>query len=305
MKKLIFIIFIFNVALIGSADKNDLFIENLKIRKFILGEIVIEKKYTTANLFDSFRVSYNSDGLRQYALLNIPNSDKKKYPVIIVCHGYISPEKYSTEKSYSLVTDYYSKNDFIVIKPDYRGHNYSEIDTVDNLSRLAYAVDVLNLIYSIASIEKADNENIFLYGHSMGGEVILKVMEVYENIRAASLWAPVSKEFPESVLYFRSKSDKSARDSLQKEWDATFTVEDYYKLSPTNYLKYIKAPIILHHGTLDDSVPYKWSEELVKLFDTAKINYKFYSYSDDHNFAQKYFYIVLKRDVEFFQSYLY
>lgn len=282
----------------------NLYIEELQKRNIENSGIVIEKKAKTYDKFTSYIVSYKAEGLKIYALLNIPNGKKEKYPVIIVNHGYIPPNQYSTLNSYRLVTTYYANNGFLVIKPDYRGHDKSEIKDDSYLNRLSYPVDVLFLLNSLSAIKKADLNNIFVYGHSMGGGITLAVLETFKNIKAASLWAPVTKPFPESTLYFRRKRNEETARRLKKEWDKMFNSTDYYKLSPINYVKDIKVPIILHHGRQDDSVPYSWSESLVLEFKKHKTNFVFYSYNDDHNFAKKYFYTVLRRDVEFFKKYI-
>ena len=287
-----------------SISYDHLFIENLKKFKFQNSELTIESKIHEYKAFTSYIVSYYSENLKLYALLDIPNTNKNKYPVIVVNHGHIPPEKYSTTNSYSMVTSYYAENGFLVLKPDYRGHDKSEKAGDSPLNVLSYPVDVLNLLYALPSIKEADLSNIFLFGHSMGGPVTLTVLEVYPNIKAATLWAPVSETFPESSLYFTRKRNKEMAAEMTNQFNKIFTKTDYYKLSPTNYLSLIKAPILLQHGNLDESVPYQWSEKLVEKFKANNINYKFYTYEDDHNFSRKYFYPALKQDVDFFNSFL-
>jgi uncharacterized protein len=287
-----------------SASYEHLFIDNLKKTKFKNSQLTIEKEVREYKEFTSYIASYYSENLKQYALLDIPNTKKDKYPVIIVDHGHIPPEKYSTINSYVLVTTYYAQNGFLVLKPDYRGHDKSENVSDTQLNVLSYPVDVLNLLYALPSLEKADLSNIFLFGHSMGGPVTLTVLEAYPNIKAATLWAPVSVPFPESSLYFTRKRNKELAVNLENQFNNIFSKSDYYKLSTTNYLSLIKVPILLQHGNLDESVPYNWSEKLVEKFKENKINYQFYTYEDDHNFSKKYFYTALKRDVDFFKSFL-
>ena len=290
-------------------DKNEypLTIESLRKRSYGIGTIKIEKDLGDKKGYKSYKVSYLSDGLTLYALLNIPNTKKpiKGYPVIIVNHGYIPPDQYSLENSYRLVTGYYARNGFLVLKPDYRGHDKSESDNDPKTERLSYAIDVLNLLYLIPILDSADKDNIFIYGHSMGGGVTLTVLEVANNINAATLWAAVSNEFPESILYFIRKRDPEQADSLLVELKEVFTQEDFSKLSPVNYLKYITTPIIIQHGTKDKSVPIEWSDKLVVKLKNLNIYNEYYKYeNDDHNFAKGNFYKVLKKDIEFFKKYM-
>ena len=101
-----------------------------------------------------------------------------------------------------------------------------------------------------------DIDNIFAYGHSMGAGIILTVLEVSDKIRAATLWAAVSNEYPENTLYFRRKRSVEANELL-KQIKKIFKEEDFPKLSPNNYLNYIKVPVLIQHGKKDESVPYE------------------------------------------------
>jgi len=303
-KSILFFLLAFSLCNSYAGFYNHLFIENLKKFKFKNNTLTIERKVREYKEFTSYVAYYYSENLKLYTLIDIPNGNKNKYPVVVVNHGHIPPDKYSTINSYSLVTTYFSQNGFLVLKPDYRGHDRSEKDADSELNVLSYPVDVLNLLYALPSLEKADMDNIFIYGHSMGGPISLAVLEAYPNIRCATLWAPVSVAFPESTLYFIRKRNKELSNELSDKINKTLNKNDFDKLSPVNYLNLIKVPILLQHGILDESVPYAWSENLIENFKENNITYQFYSYEDDHNFSRKYFYTALKRDVDFFKSHL-
>lgn len=287
--------------------EHPLTIESLKMRSYGKGQITIEQDLGIKQNFKSYIISYYSDGLKLYSLLNIPNTKKpaKGFPVIIVNHGHIPPDKYSTIDSYKLVSSYYANNGFLVLKPDYRGHNQSEKSIDQRTDRLSYAIDVLNLYYLIPTIKDADFDNVFIYGHSMGGGVSLTVLEVANNVKAATLWSAVSEEFPESMLYFRRKRNPEQANQLLSELKEIFKEDDFKKLAPINYLKYITAPIIIQHGTDDSSVPIEWSDQLAEKLKVQGKYYEYYKYqNDDHNFARGNFYKVLKKDVDFFRKYI-
>jgi len=289
-------------------NEHPLFIESLRKKIFSPQDLNIDKKVKSTKTYDSYTAYYYSDGLKQYTLLNIPKSSKhnKKFPVVIVNHGYIPPEKYSTVDSYKYISSFFANNGFIVLKPDYRGHDKSETDDNALLDRLKYSVDVLNLLYSVQSIKNADTNNIFMFGHSMGGGITLTVLTVADNIKAATLWAPVSVEFPESTLYFVRKRSASMADGLLMQWKNIFKgKDDFKKLSSVNYLDYIKCPVLLQHGKKDESVPYEWSVQLEQKLIENNIDYKFNTYdNEDHNFAKGSFYKVLNKDLEFFKKYM-
>ncbi|MCG8571777.1 MAG: prolyl oligopeptidase family serine peptidase, partial [Spirochaetes bacterium] len=110
--------------------------------------------------------------------------------------------------------------------------------------------------------------------------------------------------FPESTLYFVRKRSTTIAANMLKDIENEYTNQDYSAFSAIEHLKYINIPIILHHGTEDDSVPYQWSLDLMAAMKKAGIKYTFHSYQDDHNFAKGYFYTVLARDVAFFKKFI-
>jgi len=288
-----------------NLDKTAFYIENMRSKTYPDVKIKIEKLVGEKKEYKSYLISYKVDSLNLFALMLIPNSIKPKngYPVVVVNHGYIPPKKYSTVESYRNVSLYFASNGFIVLKPDYRGFGDSINVEKSFFNRIFFPVDVLFLVNSIKNIPEADNSNIFMLGHSLGGDVTLRLLEITDRIKAASLWAPVSEYFPENTLYYVRKRSEEKAEEIKLILDKNFSKEDNEKISGLSNTVLIKTPLILHHSTLDDSVPYEWSVNLMKKLDENKVNYKFYSYEEeDHNFAKGSFYKVLKRDLDFFKS---
>lgn len=274
----------------------------LREMEFEQGEIQIERTVGDFASYTSYLVSYTSEGLRQFALMNVPKTGGENYPVLILNHGYINPDVYSTTSSYQSTAANYAQEGFLVLKPDYRGHGNSEgPDTAIN--RLAYAFDVLSLLYSLESVPKADTKNIFMMGHSMGGDITLRVLAATDKVKAASLWAGVSVEFPESLMYFvRRHREAHEIERIESELNTYFSEDDFEKLSPLNYLDSINAEIIIHHGTKDSSVPYEWSVNLDEALTEARVNHAFYTYEGaNHNLSPNTG-EVIRRDVSLFES---
>lgn len=282
-------------------------IETLRKRELKTSTLFVESKLFEEEKFISYLAYYYCEGYKLYARLDVPKLriPEKGYPVVIVNHGFIPPEKYSTIKSYHYVASFFARNGFIVLKPDYRGFGFSEGKEAGYLNRIKYPVDILDLIACIPSIKEADKDNIFMLGHSMGGLVTLIVLEATDRIKAASLWASVSVDFPENGLYFLRKRDQLLANEYLEKIKSEIGESNFYKFSPLSFITFLNTPLIIHHGTSDESVPYEWSVLLTeKLKEKAK-EFIFYSYPDeDHNFSKKSFYKVLNRDLVFFKKYI-
>ncbi len=292
-----------------ESRENRYTIAGMKKRSFD-SRILDKRQVRETSGFTSYVVSFVSEGYRQYALTNIPKGDVPAggWPVVIVNHGYIDPKVYSTENSYINTSAYFANAGFVVFKPDYRGHDKSEGDSDHLVSRMGYAEDVLNLLAAIRKQPEINTERIFMYGHSMGGDVTLRVLEVCPKcVAAATLWAPAVTVWPDSVLHFLKNSNGDPKraeraERFMRELREVFSEEDNIKVSTFENLKWVEVPINIHHGTADDSVPYAWGEALnAKLKELDKENY-FYSYKgDNHDIAQNWS-TALKRDVELFLS---
>jgi dipeptidyl aminopeptidase/acylaminoacyl peptidase len=249
--------------------------------------------------------------------MNIPTSEMPigGYSVVIINHGFVEPKSYSTIDSYKSITDYFSTKGYLVLKPDYRGNGNSETgDTV--LMRFAYPVDVLNLIESLKNIPQANPNQIYLYGHSMGGEITLKVLEIagkhpeiLARIRAAVVWAPVT----DLVDWFSSshvpwlQETKNDKDYYAETFKVMDTPEKnpllWQSVSPINYLSDIQTPIQINHGLIDSTVSYRTSIELYDNLISLNKTADLLTYpGNDHNLTQSWDKAAVNA-LSFFKSY--
>ena len=270
--------------------------------------IKTENKVRETDKFISYIVSFDSDGLKQYALMNVPRgkSPAAGWPVVIVNHGYIDPEVYSTPNSYINTSAYFANAGFLVIKPDYRGHDRSEGEAGSLVSRISYAIDVLNLLSAIQDLHSADPNRIYMYGHSMGGDVTLRVIEVCPTcVKAATLWAPAVRDWPESFLYFtrRNTDDPRRRERMerfQRELTELFTPAQYSQVSAMDNINLVQIPVNIHHGTADESVPYEWGQTIAAQFEANKKTFEFYTYPGDNHDISSNWSTALNRDIALF-----
>ena len=147
---------------------NPYLIQNMAVRNWD-STILSQTKTRETSRFISYEITYKSDNLLQYALMNVPKGTMPQsgWPVIFVNHGHIDPQIYSTANSYINTSAYYANAGFLVLKPDYRGHGRSEGEADGVLSRINYAADVLNLIAAVKKLDTADGDYIYvrpLYG---------------------------------------------------------------------------------------------------------------------------------------------
>lgn len=288
----------------------------LSDRSYQASDITVESNVSSSGNFRSYIISYMADGLKEYALMDIPNIQLPTggFPVVVVDHGYIKPSQYSTTDSYKAETNYFANQGYLVLKPDYRGNGNSEVSSTA-LMRFAYPVDVLTLLSSLKNIPQANSNQIYLWSHSMGGEVTLEVLESIANkptlsrsIKAAVFWAPVSDP---AKWFSKNNLPKLPEAKITPyPYAQTFQIlgtpetnpELWQSLSPLSYLKNINVPILLQHGTGDTTVPYSWSVELNSDLLKLHKNIQFVSYPNDNHNLPLNWAKAISTDLSFFKS---
>jgi dipeptidyl aminopeptidase/acylaminoacyl peptidase len=220
--------------------------------------------------------------------------------VIILCHGYIHPDKYATGNDTWRQAFYLSEHGYITIAPDYRGHAASS--DASSIYHIGYAQDVLNLVGSLHTIDHADPRRIGLWGHSMGGGVALKAAVTSKKIDALVLFGSVHGDERVNFTYGMGNGPGAYGVSLL-DTPANNNLE-YKRISPINYLD-LGPPLSIHHGTSDLVVPYQWSEDLFKAAQEQGVVAELYLYPGaGHTFYEADWDLAMERTLEFFDKYV-
>ncbi|HVX58256.1 MAG TPA: alpha/beta fold hydrolase [Candidatus Saccharimonadales bacterium] len=228
------------------------------------------------------------DGLSEYGLMTLPkNKPVGKYPVIILCHGYSSPQAYSTLESYIGDMDFYSRHGFAVIKPDYRGNGFSLTDgTPDGaFYSMSYNTDVMSLIAAVKSTSYLDKNNINMWGHSMGGYVALRATVLSPDVKNLILLAAPVGTPQDLFADYTPISDTNnslaqdiRQDQLALHGTPLSNPTYWNKTSPLSYLANTKAHIEINVGTADKIVPPKFSADLSQALDKLNITHQYFVY---------------------------
>ena len=231
------------------------------------------------------------DGLIQYTLVIQPEKGMplNGWPVIIFNHGFHPEPFMNGRRTMDGVTDrpgvYYrqkpqalGRHGFLVAVPDYRGHNDSSGAefTLQESSPLWYARDVLGIITALEGIDNADVDHLFMLGHSMGAQVILRVAATLgDKLEAASIWSTYIPTGPGS-------NNERMQAAISRQ------------------LQLIHSPLNIHHAKGHQTTAFAGSTMIANQLVRLCKPYEFYSYvSDNHLFINDNLNLAITGDIAF------
>jgi len=298
---------------------NPLTIQSMRTRSYPGSDIIIEQTLSPVDNYNRFIASYKSDGLKIFALLLVPKGQTPQggWPVIILNHGYIIPEKYTPDGNYIAYADAFAKNGYIVFKPNYRGNGKSDGSPTSTYYSPDYAVDDLNAIASIKKYPAANPAKIGVWGHSMGGSITLRDLVVNKvDIKAAAIWGGVVGTYNDLIYNWQNRvsykpnaEDLMLRnknlDVLMGLYGTPAANSDFWNsVDPTNFTKDITAPVQISVGLADSQVPPDFSKGLYDKLNADGRVVQYYGYPGSNHDINQSFTLAMKRTIDFFNKYL-
>ncbi|MGV9455192.1 alpha/beta hydrolase family protein [Streptomyces sp. NPDC003635] len=223
--------------------------------------------------YTSYAVTYESDGLTISGLLNIPRG-KGPFPALVLAHGYIDPAVYTTGRGLAREQDLLAREGYVVLHTDYRNHARSDDDSDNDVNlRLGYTSDVIGAVMALreSGRPEIDGDRIGLLGRSMGGGVVYNTLVVAPGlVDAAVVFAPVSGRPQDNLERFqRGEGDPIAAEIDAAHGTPKENPEFWRNVSPLTFVERVTEPLLIHHGTADDTCPPAWTKRTVAAFEAA------------------------------------
>lgn len=281
-------------------------------------DITITQTLPDGSNYKRYIASFMSNGLKEYAYLTIPKTVKPKngFPVIIFNHGYQVPELYTPDGNYIAYMDALAKEGYIIFKPDYRGNGKSEGAPGSTYFSPNYTIDDLNAIASIKKFKDADPKHIGVWGHSMGGNISLRVSEIDPSIKAVVIWGGVVGDYNDiiynwqnDVSYQPAPEDLYLRnlglsEILAAEGNPIQNPIFWNSIDPTKNLNFVSAPFQIHVGGIDEQVPPHFSLDLFNRLKSQGKVVEYYSYPGSNHDIEQGYSLAMQRTIIFFNKYL-
>lgn len=258
----------------------------------------------TTSSFTRYLISYPSDGLTINGFADVPVGEGP-FPVVLVLHGYVEPAGYQIENYTARYAAAFANAGYIAIHPNYR--NYAPSDFGLNPFRIGFAVDVLNLIAVVNEqagqpglLQAANPNAVFLWGHSMGGGISLRVITVGADVQGAVLYGAMSGDERRNFELIRDVLS----DGFRGNEELTTPDEILQLISPIFFYDRIQVPVSIHHGDIDDVVPPVWSQELCSMLQSLAKDVECFSYHNmPHTFYGDNDELLIQRSLDFFARY--
>jgi dipeptidyl aminopeptidase/acylaminoacyl peptidase len=270
-----------------------------------LGEVLEEN-----GSYTRYFVTYRGGGLTISGVMNVPEG-QGPFPALVLNHGYIDPAVYTNGRGLRREQEYLARHGFVVLHTDYRNHAQSDEDPDADLNlRLGYTEDVVNAVLALktAGLPFIDPDQIGLLGRSMGGGVTYNVLVAQPGlVDAAVVYAPVSSNAVDN--FDRWIRGQPGNDTLADEIVAAYgSPEDnptfWRNASPVTFFDRVTEPILVHHGTADESCPIAWSQRTVAALQQLGKDAQLLSYPGEPHAFEAAWETSMESSVAFFDEHL-
>ncbi len=239
--------------------------------KFRAGRVQQVRVVAETDAYTRSEVTYRSGDVTVSGILLRPRGPGP-FPGVVLNHGYIDPSFYVTGQGLAREQDWLARAGFVVLHTDYRGHAASDpAAPLERESRLGYTRDAIHAVLALEREPYVDPEKMAMLGRSMGGGVTLNALVAQPDlVEAAVIYASVSSRYLDNLRQFtlRSRPD-AARALFDRFGTPDETPEFYAALSPRTYFDRINDPILMHHGTDDETCPFRWATTTQRLLERA------------------------------------
>ena len=229
--------------------------------RFTGGRVRLLREVGSTDAYRRWEISYPSGGLTITGVLLRPRG-RGPFPGLVLAHGHIEPSIYVTGQGLRREQDRMAREGYVVLHTDYRGHAGSDPATELAVeTRLGYTRDVVNAVLALQRLPYVDRDRTALLGRSMGGGIILDALVVRPGlVRAAVLFSSVSSDYLDNLRRWTLPERPDVARRLFDRFGTPRRSPGFYAgLSARTYFDRVTEPVLLHHGTSDDSCPLPWA----------------------------------------------
>jgi dipeptidyl aminopeptidase/acylaminoacyl peptidase len=285
-----------------TVSYSDVSLPALMETEIVGSDLVIEKQLGSTSKYTRHAVTYKANGLTISGIMNIPVGTGP-FPTLVLGHGYIDPRIYTSGRGLKREQDYLANQGFIVLHTDYRNHAGSDDDPDNAVNlRLGYTIDVIAAAIALknSGIAQVDVNRIGYLGRSMGGGIGYNVATVAPNVfDAIVLYAPVSANYVDNFNKWGRGNPEIENPIIEKHGSPESNPDFWAGISAENFFDRVDDPIMIHHGTNDESCKIEWSQRANDQLVALGKDVTFHIYEGEQHAFGPQWELSMQRSVEF------
>ncbi|KAA1419640.1 prolyl oligopeptidase family serine peptidase [Nocardioides humilatus] len=220
-----------------------------------------------------YDVTYRGDGLTISGRIAIPEGEGP-FPAVVLAHGYIDPDDYVIGQGMTRERTWFADHGYVALHVDYRNYGSSDSEGIPGADlSIGYTTDVINAVLALRAWDgPVDDDRVALAGRSLGGGVVLNALVAVPGLTdAAVVWAPVSSDVSDIYRHFLSGPERAdLRAGIDMIYGSPRDNPEFWRgVSSRTYVDRITEPLLINHGTADETCPIAWSRETVRALRAA------------------------------------
>ena len=235
-------------------------------------DLRIRKDIGSTSAYTRHAITYESGDLTISGIMNKPRG-KGPFPVVVLAHGYIDPAVYVTGQGFRREQDWLARNGYVALHVDYRNHAGSDDDPESDVAlRLGYAADVINAGLAVrgSSLPFLDTGRVALLGRSMGGGVAFQSMVIRPGVYDAVItYASTSTDIVDNFNRWQRFDGSLGRRIIARYGSPESNPAFWRTMSSRNYLARSTEPVLMIHGTSDESCDIEWARATERALNQA------------------------------------
>ena len=226
------------------------------------GDLRIRRDLGSTSAYTRHAITYRSGDLTITGIMNKPRG-KGPFPVVVLAHGYIDPAVYVSGQGFNREQDWLARNGYVALHIDYRNHAGSDKDPSSDLNlRIGYAEDVINAGLAVrgSTLGFIDNDRVALLGRSMGGGVTFQALVIKPGVfDAAITYASTSTNTADNFNRWQRSEGPLGPRIIKRYGTPEDSPGTWRTMSARPYLWRVTEPVLMIHGTADESCPIRWA----------------------------------------------
>ena len=247
---------------VTAVQSEEVSLESLMTKPLDGRDLRVRRELPGTSDYRRYAVAFTGSGLRITGIMNVPRG-RGPFPVVVLAHGYIDPDAYWSGQGFRREQDALARNGYVALHVDYRNHAGSTDDPDNDLRmRLGYSEDVLNAAVAVraSDLPYLDGSRIGILGRSMGGSVTFNALVARPGVfDAAVVYASTSTRAVDNFNRWQRDDAPLRRAIFAAHGSPSSNPAFWDGISAINYLDRITEPVLMFHGTRDESCPISWA----------------------------------------------